>query len=475
MKTLDTLKKSLKNPKDLENTLRTIVIEGQSHYLEFLTTNLVLEYLTFIEVIGEEDTKKLIEKDLKLQEIINSVQAIMAEPDTWLQPSLENKDDVFRQLELFRETLSDQVAVLAGYDDQIKLYEYVLRRKYPDVEAREAYISDDQSVMEIMAYLFEYEDNMTINNRIKSVYGQLPVRMSKIKFHEWIEQALLGLKGIHKKDLDNYVAYMEETYAPESVKGYGVVMKPVYEDIKVFEDLYKDHLEEPEVGNLYDRMEGIKRILESCVSLYTYTTTVINNIMGILNCLSRDSLKRKEVIMNDLMETIQYMHSRRHEEHVVDTFLVNRLDTLSTDFEEKRMDNSRWDSLLNEIKQGYPNEIIELKLAEALDGLSTIYTLTSSSYFAPLKSTLEDLSIVDTTMLMTHLEAFIERLDSISQNDGRWQKRARIANLLSVLNVHHKSPEAIEAYIRDVFEGCRDQTEKVGSMAAIRSMMVEYE
>ncbi|PKM68053.1 MAG: hypothetical protein CVU95_05245 [Firmicutes bacterium HGW-Firmicutes-2] len=475
MKTIDTLKKSLKNHSNLEDTLRTVVMEGQYHYLEFLTTNLILEYLTFIEVIGEEDTKELIEKDLQLKEIINSIQETMSEPDRWLNASMDKKEDVWMRLNMFRDSLSDQVAVLAGYDDQIKQYAYILRRKFsnPEVEVAEKDISVDHAVMEIMAYLFEYEDNMTINNRIKSVYGELPVRMSKIKFYEWIEQALLGLKGIHKKDLDNYLTYMEETYAPESIKGYGTVMASVYEDIKVFEDLFEDHIEESEVSCLYEGMEGIRRLLESCVSLYTYTTTVINNMMGMLNCLSQESYEEKKALLNRFMETIKYIHSRRHEEHIVDAFLVNQLDTLSADFEDKRMDNSRWDGLLNEIKQSYPNEIIELKLAEALDNLSTVYTLMSSSYFAPLKSTLEDLRIVDAPMLMSHVELFIKRIDTISQKDSRWQKRARIANLLSVLNVFHKSPEEIETYLRDVFEGCRDQKEKMGSITAIRSMMLD--
>ncbi|PKM57629.1 MAG: hypothetical protein CVU98_05055 [Firmicutes bacterium HGW-Firmicutes-3] len=475
MKTIDTLKKLLKNHNNLEDTLRTVVMEGQYHYLEFLTTNLVLEYLTFIEVIGEEETKKLIEKDLQLKEMISSIQAFMSEPEKWVNALMDKKEDVWTRLNMFRDNLSDQVAVLAGYDDQIKQHAYILRRKFPDTdgEAIEQDISVEQSVMEIMAYLFEYEDNMTINNRIKSVYGELPVRMSKIKFHEWIEQALLGLKGIHKKDLDNYLTYMEETYAPESIKGYGMVMESVYEDIKVFEKLYNDPIEEMEVSRLFEGMEGIRRLLESCVSLYTYTTTVVNNMLGILNCLTQESYEEKKVILNNFIETIKYIHNRSHEEHIVDAFLVNQLDALSTDFEDKRMDNSRWEGLLNEIKQGYPDEIIKLNLAEALDNLSTVYILLSSSYFAPLKSTLEDLRIVDTPMLMTHVELFIERLDAVSQKDGRWQKRARIANLLSVLNVYHKSPEEIETYIRDVFEGCRDQKEKIGSMTSIRSMMLD--
>ncbi|MDF1617829.1 hypothetical protein [Petrocella sp. FN5] len=474
MKTIDTLKKSMKSQKNLEATLRTIVTEGQSHYLEFLTSNLVMEYLTFIEVIGEDETKKLMEKDLQLKEIIIGIQETMSEPEKWLVPSIEKKEAIIDRLGKYRDILSDQVAVLAGYDDQIKQYEYILRRKYPEREILEKHSTDDQLVMEIMAYLFEYEDNMTINNRIKSVYGQLPIRMSKIRFQEWIEQALLGLKGIHKKDMDNYLIYMEETYAPELVKGYGLVMTSVYEDIKAFDKLYENHIEEAEASRLFEGVERIKRLLESCVSLYTYGVRVINNILGILNCLGKESHEQKKAVLDYFVETIKYMHKRRHEEHIVDAVLVNQLDTLSIRFEDKRVDNSRWDGLIHEIKQGYSNEIINLNLAQAIDGLSKIYTLMSSSYFAPLTNPLEDLEIVDTPLLMTHIEAFIKKLEHISQKDGRWQKRARIANILSVLNVFHKSPEEIEKYIREVMEDCKDQKEKMGSMAAIRSLMIEY-
>ena len=473
MKTINTLKKTLKNQDTLKQTLRSIILEGQRHYLEFLTSNLVLEYITFIEVIGEEETKKLIEKDLRLKEIINSVQEIMSEPEKWLNASLDNKEAVFKQLGIFREDLSDQVAVLAGYDDQVKQYEYILRRKFPEAKVIEKDVTVDQLVMEIMSYIYEYEDSMTINNRIKTVYGQLPVRMSKIKLHEWIEQALMGLKGIYKRDLDNYLAYLEETYAPETIKGYGLVMKSVYESINTFETLFENHVEELEISQLSEGMERIKSLLEACVSLYTYTVTVINNIMGMITCVSEESYEQEKETLEEFMETIKYIYNRRHEEHIVDAYLVKRLDTLSADFEDQRMDNKKWDALFNEIKEGYTDEIVELKLSEALDGLLTIHILISSSYFAPLETTLEDLSVVDMPMLMNAIESFIKRLDAISQQDGRWQKRARIANLLSVLIKYQRSPGEIEDYIRETFENCRDQKEKMGSLAAIRSLMVD--
>jgi len=266
---------------------------------------------------------------------------------------------------------------------------------------------------------------------------------------------------------------MEETYAPELIKDYGLVMKPIYEDLKVFEILYEGPIEASEVSDLFVGMESIKRLLESCVSLYTYTATVINNIMGMIHCISKESYEQKIELLDGFMETSKYIHSRRHEEHIVDADLVQQLDVISADFEDKRMDHNKWDALFNEIKQGYGDEIIELELSEALDGLSSIHILISSSYFAPLETTLEDLSIVDMPMLMNAIELFIKRLDTISQRDGRWQKRARIANLFGVLIKHHISPEEIEDYIREAFEDCRDQKEKIGSIEAIRSLMVD--
>lgn len=466
------LSHDLKNNKNIDVTITEVAKASQNHYLGYFLSNLVLEYLTYHEYVSEGQNKRIIEEDESLKKVVTYIKKALFDPEKWLGTSPKSVSQKITTLTKYRDALSSHVAAIAGYDDQLKMHDYVLQRRvvenghYPATK-----VADEEFASRLLQFVFEFEDAITINDRIKSVYSQLPVRMSKMKLHEWIESALVGMKGVTVGDLDNYITYLKETFNPEGIEAYGDVLGSVHEAMKGFDVLYTDIVSADAVERLETTMSGIKMTLESCVSIYTYTASVINNMIGLLSVLTQESFDFNKTEADRFIKVMKYIETRKDELMLIDEVLVDDLDDIAANFEDCRMTNGKVDGLLEEVKQGYVQEIVKLKLSKTYDRLASLYVLQSASYFAPLSVESKEAQPVDERILIDRKNDLITYVDEVSANDSRIGKRARIANLLGVMNVIHQNPQEIHRYIINTLTQCRDEREKNGSKIVLNEMM----
>lgn len=466
------LSHDLKNSKNIDVTIEGVAKASQNHYLGYFLSNLILEYLTYHEYVSEGQNQKIIEEDASLKKVVSYIQKAMFDSANWLNTAPQSITQKINTLTKYRDSLSEHVAAIAGYDDQLKIHDYVLRRRV--LEGNQypvAKISDEDFASRLLQFIFEFEDAMTINDRIKSVYSQLPVRMSKSKLQEWIESALLGMKGVTVGDLDNYITYLKETYNPEGVPCYGDVLISVHEALGNFDVLYTDIVSNEAVERLETAMGTIKRTLESCVSLYTYTASVLNNMIGLLSVLTEESVDFNREAVDRFIDVMNYIESRKDELMLIDETLVKELDDIAGSFEDQRMTNGQMDGLLEEVKQGHVDDIIRLKMTRTYDRLASLYVLQSSSYFAPLSVEAKASEPVDEKILIDRKNDLLAYVEEVSAEDSRIGKRARIANLLGVMNVIHKNPQEIHRYMLNTLTQCRDEREKNGSKIVLNELM----
>ena len=456
----------------MDRTLKGLAEAAEAHYLAYFMDNLSLEVTTFYELIGEERQKALLDDNDGLSKIIQYITKALGDSEQWLKPSKAGVTKKINTLYTYREALSDQVAVLAGYDDRLKMYQYILERR-KDYEGFEDTSSDENFAGELVQYIFEFEDSMTINDRVKGVYGELPVRMSKLKFHEWVEKALIGMKGVSVNDLTNYTTYLKETYFPEGIAGYGEVAPEFYSEVKALSVLLTDIVAVDLVVSVEERIRGLHQTLDDAVSLYTFTASVVNNMLGILSTLNDISYETNKEAVENFISLMTKLHQRRTEEIIINEDLIGVFDEISLRFTDVMMKNGQYDGLIEEAKQGRIEEIIEEGLEGRFDRLASLYILQSSSYFAPVKVSVKDVQVVDEQTLIEVKKDLLASLDQGSENNTRMEKRARIANLLSVLNVVHSSAQEIHAYTMSALASCKDEREKQGCKAVLRRHMNE--
>ena len=135
------------------------------------------------------------------------------------------------------------------------------------------------------------------------------------------------------------------------------------------------------------------------------------------------------------------------------------------------LSNSRLDGFFEEMKMGYPDVVVASGLATVYDRLMSLHILHSASFFAPLSVESGDTSPVDEKILIVKARELNSYLAKVSEGEGRMAKRARIASMLGVMNVIHRSPQEVKQYILNALTSCRDTREKTACTILLREMM----
>ena len=470
MLTIEQLSHQLGKGTSIETTVTDIAAKAEEHYLSYFMNNLSFEITTFYELLAEDSHKVLLDDNDVMKKIIQSMTKVWSDTEKWLNPSKRSITMKLSTLYKYRDTLANQVATLAAYDDKLKMYQYSLSRR-KNHEGVSLYTSDEALAGEVVNFIFEHEDSMTVNDRAKLVLGELPVRMSKIKFHEWVEIALVGMKGVSVNDLSNYTEYLKETFYPEGVAGYGLVTPKFFDALQSLEQVMTDIVATDVIDEMEETINNLQLMLNDSVSLYTLTASVINNMIGLLSVLNETSMAECHEDATRFITLMNRLYKRRREEEIIDDEMMDVFNEMTLEFSEIMMHNGKYDALIDQVKKGHVDVIISLGLEERYDRLATLYILQSSSFFAPVQVSATDLELVNEGQLILMKNELLAYLDEGAKDNTRIEKRARIANLFSVLNVIHGSAQELHTYILSALTACRDEREKQGCKRVLEEIM----
>ena len=87
-----------------------------------------------------------------------------------------------------------------AYTDVFQAYEYVLNRLEGRFEPqlmgnRNVRPDEEEWTAEIMAYIMDTDEPMVVNERVQSVVGQLPIRLTRNKFFAMVEEGMSVYKA----------------------------------------------------------------------------------------------------------------------------------------------------------------------------------------------------------------------------------------------------------------------------------------
>lgn len=149
--------------------------------------------------------------------------------------------DMIGKLDDARNIIIEKMQVLTAYIDRFIVYEYVMNRveaRYtmPEQELEDMVgsVDKDEFTAEIVDYAFQPDVPAEVNERIREVVGQLPVRMSRSKFFNYVKDSIKLYSDSDRESLDGYL-YMLRTsamiYEPEGMQKYFTGFKKISDEL----------------------------------------------------------------------------------------------------------------------------------------------------------------------------------------------------------------------------------------------------
>lgn len=468
--------KNINNGKNLEKELPAYVFTLAEQYQNQAVIRSAMQYYVMYEQYAEG---MFVEKEV--QETVNFIADMVA--NVFIQEADCNVEECIAKIEQERSNVIAKMEVLTNYTDQLMVYEYVLNRIEHKFD--HAALEEDTAVFaqQLMQYIFGVKDNFVINEKIKEVISQLPVRMARSKFFELVKNSISLYKGGQKESLDSYL-YMLRTsamlYKPEAEGRF-------FADLGVFVDKLKsvdfDTLEQTAFEELQDELKEKAANIRYTSEMFLALQELINSLyvfvlmkkdledeLIVKNHESEDLDLDKLKICGEIIAVIDGQMKQGDKEELP-VHLEEMMCELEGTPERIAMTIQQLEGCLGLVKESYGAQLEQDGLATSFADLEKAQTLLSDSLFVEFKeAALEE---VTDAMVEAETAKLVEEFTALFKQNSMRVIRAIIASTIAHMPVFFANTEEVSEYIMSSLEQCKDDAEKLASYEILCSVMEE--
>lgn len=363
----------------------------------------------------------------------------------------------------FRKRIVSLMEGFTAYADRLELCEYILNRteyRFYDCDYSEEYYNQ-KFIKDIIHYVTSDEDNAAINTKISMVVKQLPIRMSKNKFYDLIENTLKLYKDSDKKSVKDYI-YMLRTaatlYEPEENEMFDEAGIFINEVLKTdIQDISKERFD-----SFREKLDELSNRFMMLSDVFILMAEIVNDMYTL--SLTNESVMAEEKERRELRNIIAAAREA----------LADKIE-VSEDIYESFVHYEGLQEKLME-KLYYPDNSFDAiaaanKDAQELENISVIRKLQSTSAFAALEEDVAMLEKADEDFIKAEFSALTEEFDEKFADKSPLCKRGMMAAVLSNLPVFFENFDKFSEYVKTSLMQCSGMEEKKACMSLINLLI----
>lgn len=451
---------NIKKGHDLPENLPVFATAMADSYMIHDTTELAFNFVMLYQAVSalsdNENEKKYLSH---FNEIVK--RGVLADFDG------ERRETCISEAAALRDEIEkrhDDLSVIMSYLD---MYRYIFIRK---VKREEDQADPDDAARKILRYIFDSNDNNVINTKIQSVISELPVRYTRTKFYEILDDAVNKYAGGEKSALDTFTFL---------VRRWGTL-----DDTKEASDMYPEYWsvvkelseggEESDPQKLLDKTIETSKAALVVGNIHELFANAINSLITVL--LVRPYSMNADVddainvinITSDAVSSLDKDSSMdEYEERIADA--LRGLEGLE---ERHYSEHNRLQSVLSDIRESYMDEAENIMAGAEIRDLAMCLNLNSGNLFAPMASE-EGSAVLTSDDLTAAKEALHEAFRERFTDTDIYEKRAVMAGVLGILPVYFNNRSEVMDYVRSSLSYINDDNEYAGSIAAINELITE--
>lgn len=418
-------------------------------------TRLALNYYMYYDILMEEleDQELLKPQRLKFHQLLKAF-----------------LDGTCSEAEIadLRNQVISVMETTTGYTDSFQAYEYILNRlegRFSPHLLKKTGNPDqnERDVKRIMSYISSGSDVGEINDRTSQVLGQLPVRMTRQKFFELVEQGMSLYVGNSVRGLTDRIDMLRsEALLKEPKEG-----RNGYEGI----DSLLRELKQADYRNMTaDQFRHLSEllgmsgsILMDCTEENTMLIDLINDLYILL--LTRPYAMTELTLEQNVKKLLRQIENQFE---LADGIPIDQVvEEEQLEFLEGKQEAS-YEQWLSEDLEAVLQQTDGKDMREALR--KTALLISDSSFMSLEEETAKE-EIVDEKRLKAELEPFFAELTEGFKGMPQVLKRAVMAKVLGAIPPFWKYLDQIETYVRGSLESCSDIYEREVTIKLLEPLM----
>lgn len=461
-----TILKDIMQNRDLETNIPAYGNIYINAAYEYSLIRLVLDYYTMKEVEDELGAGL----DDYLSGVLDEIHTILFEA-LLSEDIRENHAEIISRVDALRDKLTKKMTLLTAYTDALQIYEYVLNRVEYGITGETIDVEESALAAKVFQYLFSDNDKMVVNSKIQMVTGQLPIRMTKSRFFDYLTDTLNIYNGSDKSSLDDFVAMLKSTALLELPEGYGEEYKEIAQVIKVLEDTDYKALDLKQFKALMEQFSMTAAHLSGLVSNYLMVMEIINNLYAAMLAKPFENCREESVFT--CISMLKGLHDAFVSAGEIPELVDEGFMIIEGRQEELGEELMQYESILPEVL-GEQTDTVSWMMADLIfENLDKISKLLSSSLFIDLKSSENVSGVADSEYITSLRDELVGLLTAFFEKHPKEVNRAVMASLFSGMPVLFNSQQEIKDYIEYSLNHCNSSSELMACAKILEEMMAE--
>lgn len=467
-KSVKAVYKDILNDKLPEENIPKFLNYTVNEYSIFAEVRLAMHYYAFYETYLDEGELW----GEAAMDIVKKLNQLISKNIVKAQNGAEHEEAV-RTVDRLRNDIMKRMKLLTAYTDIFQIYEYILNRveyrfKVSDVS------EDDEFAREILNFIFDSKDNVIINDKIREIIGQLPVRLTKQKYFDMIKHSIHEYKGASRDSLNTYL-YMLRASAMLWPEGEMPDLYPKLWEQKEFLD-HIDYTNISEAG--YEEAEKIimqaAQALEAETSVYYSVQEIVNEVYAMLICspyigiASSEDTKKEEAALEIIKGINEIFIKNKKAEPAAE--LIGHFVLIEGVQEELSYDLTAMEEALYQVDKNHRSLAESILADRLLNILLLCRDLLSNSLFIDFYE-IKSAAVVSGETAVEEADKLIAELTKLFNDHDRMVTRAVMANTLNKMPVFFRDHKEVMDYVRYSLEKCTDLAEKKACMDIIGEIM----
>lgn len=453
--------------RDLEENLPAYANSFMNSAYEYSMIGLVLNYYTMKEV---QDERGKLFVDETLSSAMDKVNTIIFK----MILSKDMKEEVkgaLEEIHTLRDIMTEKMQVLTAYTDTLQIYEYVLNRIEYGITGETYDVEESELAVKVFQYLFCDNDKMVVNSKIQMVTGQLPIRMTKNRFYDYLTDTLNIYNGSSRSSLDQFVAMLKSTAVLDMPKGYGEDYPEIVNTIELLKGLNYKELDVATYQAVMEQFSMTTTHLTEIVSDYLLAMDVINNLYAILLAIPYEKSESR------IKEVCTAMLQGLHDAYVSDSDIPESVDEGFMELEGVQEvlgeDIMQYESILPDVMETEQDTISWMMSDEIFASLNKITKLLSNSLFVDLEQEDEDDILADSQYVTAKRDELVGLLTTYFAEHPKEVNRAVMASMFSSMPVLFNSQQEVKEYIEYSLNHCGNRSELMACAKILQDLMDE--
>lgn len=450
--------KSLKKGNNLEQNLSLYGNMLAGSYNKIAAYQLAMNLTQFYDEIRESNDAACKEM---LEETTAVLQAAFSGENTDIEMLVNTTDRI-------RKRFIKEIKDLQAYTYFFKIYEHIFNRI--EYSFKDAAPVDEEAFAGEVRDFVDTGDAIISNDYIQMVMGELPVRMTMMRFMDMVKKGCACYTGVRSDMAERFFEYMSDCVRPLTTDILNQSNETLYAAAQTFEAVDLKAVDEDGCKKAMATLSETTAVITGALMPRLYLAELINPLYIYLltqNYVLAElpETKKAKLVIEEFLKS-----EAKGSFLTPDEDIVGLLTELTKKQEKLTGEHMLLENAFYEIVTLYPGQIDGLALNGMYNSLyycSSMFNEGALSKIGKRKPYFSvDAAWIDakTTELQNHYEALLSGTD-------RMIKRAQMAQVIGEIPVIFDNMDDFSAYVITSLSSCADKSEKAASVALIRALM----